>query len=163
MNSEEKRLSSGEEVLPPHSSPLAPHPVRGTVLGFDFGIKRIGVAVGELELGLAHPLTTVVGESNDQRFGAIEALLKEWLPALAVVGLPAHADGEEHEMSARCRRFAHQLEGRFGLKVVLVDERHSSTAASEDLNEAGVRGRKQKAVLDQVAAQRILQSYLDGL
>jgi putative Holliday junction resolvase len=79
-----------------------------------------------------------------------------------VVGLPAHADGVEHEMSARCRRFAHQLEGRFGLKTVLVDERHSSTAASEDLNEAGVRGRKQKAVLDQVAAQRILQSYLDG-
>ena len=162
MKSEEKRLSSGE-VLPPDSSPLTPHPVRGTVLGFDFGIKRIGVAVGELELGLAHPLTTVLGESNDQRFGAIEALLKEWRPALVVVGLPAHTDGEEHEMSARCRRFAHQLEGRFGLKVVLVDERHSSTAASEDLNEAGVRGRKQKAVLDQVAAQRILQSYLDGL
>ncbi|GAO36941.1 Holliday junction resolvase [Sulfuricella sp. T08] len=161
MKSEEKRLSSGE-VLPPDSSPLTSHPVRGTVLGFDFGIKRIGVAVGELELGLAHPLTTVLGESNDQRFGAIEALLKEWRPALVVVGLPAHTDGEEHEMSARCRRFAHQLEGRFGLKVVLVDERHSSTAASEDLNEAGVRGRKQKAVLDQVAAQRILQSYLDG-
>lgn len=133
-----------------------------TVLGFDFGLKRIGVAVGDLELGLAHPLTTVMGESNDQRFGAIEALLKEWHPALAVVGLPAYLDGEEHEMSARCRRFAHQLEGRFGLKVVLVDERLSSAAASEDLNEAGVRGRKQKAVLDQVAAQRILQSYLDG-
>lgn len=147
-----------------HPLPLTPPPPqRGTVLGFDFGIKRIGVAVGELELGLAHPLTTVLGESNDQRFGAIEALLKEWWPALVVVGLPAHADGVEHEMSARCRRFAHQMEGRFGLKVVLVDERHSSTAASEDLNEAGVRGRKQKAVLDQVAAQRILQSYLDGL
>lgn len=163
MRGEEKKQGNSE-VLPPHPSPLTPHPPqRGTVLGFDFGIKRIGVAVGELELGLAHPLTTVPGESNDQRFGAIEALLKEWRPALVVVGLPAHADGEEHEMSARCRRFAHQLEGRFGLKTVLVDERHSSTAASEDLNEAGVRGRKQKAVLDQVAAQRILQSYLDGL
>ena len=162
MRGEEKKPDSNE-VMPPHGSPLTPSPPqRGTVLGFDFGIKRIGVAVGELELGLAHPLTTVLGESNDQRFGAIEALLKEWRPALVVVGLPAHADGVEHEMSARCRRFAHQLEGRFGLKVVLVDERHSSTAASEDLNEAGVRGRKQKAVLDQVAAQRILQSYLDG-
>lgn len=133
-----------------------------TVLGFDFGVKRIGVAVGDLELGLAHPLTTVMGESNDQRFGAIEALLKEWQPTLAVVGLPAYLDGEEHEMSARCRRFAHQLEGRFGLKVVLVDERLSSAAASEDLNEIGVRGRRQKVMLDQVAAQRILQSYLDG-
>lgn len=135
----------------------------GTVLGFDFGLKRIGVAVGDLELGLAHPLTTVTGESNSQRFGAIEALLKEWQPALAVVGLPAHLDGAEHDMSARCRRFAHQLEGRFGLEVALVDERLSSAAASEDLNEIGVRGRRQKNMLDQVAAQRILQSYLDGL
>ncbi len=133
-----------------------------TVLGFDFGLKRIGVAVGDLELGLAHPLTTIEGESNDQRFGAIEALLREWKPALVVVGLPAHLDGIEHEMSARCRRFAHQLEGRFGLKVALVDERLSSAEASEDLGEIGVRGRRQKAVLDQVAAQRILQSYLDN-
>ncbi|MCL4472021.1 MAG: Holliday junction resolvase RuvX [Sulfuricella sp.] len=133
-----------------------------TVLGFDFGLKRIGVAVGDLELGLAHPLTTIEGESNDQRFGAIGALLREWKPALVVVGLPAHLDGVEHEMSARCRRFAHQLEGRFGLKVALVDERLSSAEASEDLGEIGVRGRRQKTVLDQVAAQRILQSYLDN-
>ena len=133
-----------------------------TVLGFDFGLKRIGVAVGDLELGLAHPLTTIEGESNDQRFGAIGALLREWKPALVVVGLPAHLDGVEHEMSARCQRFAHQLEGRFGLKVALVDERLSSAEASEDLGEIGVRGRRQKTVLDQVAAQRILQSYLDN-
>ena len=162
MKGEEKKQDDSK-VSPPHLSPLTPHQVQSTVLGFDFGIKRIGVAVGDTILALAHPLTTVLGESNDQRFGEIESLLKEWCPALVVVGLPAYADGVEHEMSARCRRFAHQLEGRFGLKVVLVDERHSSTAASEDLTEAGVRGRKQKAVLDQVAAQRILQSYLDGL
>ncbi|MDD5329404.1 MAG: Holliday junction resolvase RuvX [Sulfuricella sp.] len=133
-----------------------------TVLGFDFGLKRIGVAVGDLALGLAHPLTTIEGERKDQRFGAIEALLKEWRPALAVVGLPVYLDGEEHEMSARCRRFAHQLEGRFGIKTALVDERLSSAAASEDLNEIGVRGRRQKVMLDQVAAQRILQSFLDN-
>ncbi len=144
-----------------HPSPITHHPST-TVLGFDFGLKRIGVAVGDLGLGLAHPLTTIVGESNKQRFGTIEALLREWKPALVVVGLPAHLDGVEHEMSARCRRFAHQLEGRFGLKVALVDERLSSAEASEDLGEIGVRGRRQKAVLDQVAAQRILQSYLDS-
>lgn len=161
MKGEEKRLLS-DESLSPHPSPLPPLlPRSGTVLGFDFGLKRIGVAVGDLGLGLAHPLTTVTGESNDQRFGAIGALLKEWRPVLAVVGMPTHADGGEHEMSARCRRFAHQLEGRFGLKTAFVDESLSSAAASEDLNEAGVRGRRQKAVLDQVAAQRILQSYLD--
>lgn len=151
------------EGLSPHASPLTPPlPQSGTVLGFDFGEKRIGVAVGDLTLGLAHPLTTIQGERKDQRFGAIEKLLKEWRPAVVVVGLPAHLDGEEHEMSARCRRFAHQLEGRFGVKAELVDERLTSAAASEDLNDIGVRGRRQKAVLDQVAAQRILQSFLDN-
>ena len=133
-----------------------------TVLGFDYGLKRIGVAVGDLALGLAHPLTTIAGERNDQRFGAIEALIREWKPALVVVGLPAYLDGEEHDMSAQCRRFARRLEGRFGLKAELVDERLSSAEASANLNETGLRGRRQKAVLDQVAAQRILQSFLDS-
>ncbi len=133
----------------------------GTVLGFDFGLKRIGVAVGDTLLKLAHPLTTVAEEGNQRRFAAIAALIAEWQPVLVVVGLPAHADGVEHEMSAQCRRFARRLEGRFGLKAALVDERLSSAAASEDLAEIGIRGRKQKAALDQVAAQRILQSFLD--
>jgi putative Holliday junction resolvase len=132
-----------------------------TVLGFDFGLKRIGVAVGDLDTGLAHPLTTIRGERNEQRFGAIAALIDQWRPGVLVVGLPRHLDGTEHEMSARCRRFARQLEGRFFLRTVLVDERLSSAAAEEDLREAGVAGRRHKAVLDQVAAQRILQSFLD--
>lgn len=156
----EENQSVGDKAVSPHASPLTPH--QTTVLGFDFGEKRIGVAVGDLMLGLAHPLMTIQGERKDQRFGAIEKLLKEWRPAVVVVGLPAHLDGEEHEMSARCRRFAHQLEGRFGVKAELVDERLTSAAASEDLNDIGVRGRRQKAVLDQVAAQRILQSFLDN-
>lgn len=153
---------TSNRVSPSAPSPLtAPLPQSGTILGFDFGEKRIGVAVGDLMLRLAHPLMTIEGERRDQRFGAIETLLREWKPVLAVVGLPAHLDGEEHEMSARCRRFAHQLEGRFGLRVELVDERLSSAEASEDLNRMGVRGRRQKEMLDQVAAQRILQSFLD--
>lgn len=144
----------------PHSPLLTPHST--TVLGFDFGLKRIGVAVGDLALGLAHPLMTIEGERNDLRFGAIEALIREWRPALLVVGLPAYLDGTEHEMSAHCRRFARRLEGRFGIKAELVDERLTSAAASADLDETGLRGRRQKAVLDQVAAQRILQSFLDS-
>lgn len=136
-------------------------PEAGTVLAFDFGEKRIGVAVGDTLLKLAHPLTTLSAESNEQRFAAITALIGEWHPALLVVGLPAHLDGEEHAMSAQCRRFARRLEGRYGLKTLLVDERLSSAAASEDLAEIGIRGRKQKTALDQVAAQRILQSFLD--
>lgn len=143
----------------PHPSPLTPHLT--TVLAFDFGLKRIGVAVGDRMIGVAHPLQTIQGESNGQRFSAIAALIEEWQPGLLVVGLPFHLDGGEHEMTLRCRRFSRQLEGRFGLPVALVDERLSSAAASQDLREIGITGRRQKVMLDQVAAQRILQSYLD--
>jgi putative holliday junction resolvase len=132
-----------------------------TVLCFDFGLMRIGVAMGNTVVGMAHPLVTVEGESNDQRFGAIAALIAEWRPGVLVVGLPRHLDGTEHEMTQRCRRFSRQLEGRFNLPVVLVDERLTSEAASQELRDRGIGGRRQKAVLDQVAAQLILQTYLD--
>lgn len=132
------------------------------MLAFDFGLKRIGVALGELSLGLAHPLVTLREESNAERFRAIAGLIEEWRPVLLVVGLPRHLDGGEHELSGPCRRFARRLEGRFGIRAVLVDERLSSAAAAEALHQAGVRGRKQKAVLDQAAAQQILQSLFDG-
>lgn len=136
-------------------------PKSGTILAFDFGEKRIGVALGELTLGVAHPLTTIHEETNDRRFAAIEALIKEWQPVRLVVGLPAYLDGTEHALSALCRKFARRLEGRFGIQAVLVDERLTSAAAEASLREAGVRGRKQKPMLDQVAAQHILQSFLD--
>ena len=80
---------------------------------------------------------------------------------MLVVGLPAHADGTEHEMSRRSRRFARRLEGRFGIKTELVDERYTSVDASAALRETGIRGKKQKPVLDQVAAQLILQTFFD--
>ncbi|OJY08039.1 MAG: Holliday junction DNA helicase RuvA [Nitrosospira sp. 56-18] len=134
----------------------------GTVLAFDFGRKRIGVAVGSHELGLAHPLATVDAEKTANRFSGIEELIKEWRPVLLVVGLPVHADGVEHELTRLSRRFAQQLGGRFGIPVVLVDERYTSISASSALREAGVKGKKQKPMLDQVAAQVILQAYFDG-
>jgi len=136
-------------------------PKTGTVLAFDFGLKRIGVAVGELQLGLAHPLATIHGEKSDQRFQAVAALVAEWQPVLFVVGLPRHLDGSDHEFGARCERFARQLEGRFGIKAVLVDERLSSAAAEQGLRESGIKKGRTKAVLDQVAAQQILQTFLD--
>jgi putative Holliday junction resolvase len=80
---------------------------------------------------------------------------------LLVVGLPTHMDGTEHELTLLCKKFARRLEGRFNLPVALVDERLSSAEASQTLKEAGIGGRKQKPVLDQVAAQLILQHYLD--
>ncbi len=134
----------------------------GTYLGLDFGEARIGVAVGEKLVGIAHPLETIAAATNDARFARIAALIDEWRPAGLVVGLPTHADGTEHEMTRLARKFAQRLDGRFGLPVILVDERHSSQVAERQLHDVGLRGRKQKPALDQVAAQIILQAYLDG-
>ena len=135
----------------------------GTLLGFDFGLARIGVAVGETETGHAHPLAVIAEEANAARFAAIEGLLAEWKPVALVVGLPTHLDGSAHAMTARCRRFANQLHGRYGLPVALVDERLSSAEAGERLAEAGHHGwRKQKPRLDSAAAQIILLQYFES-
>ena len=135
----------------------------GTVLGFDFGLKRIGVASGEHLLGIAHPLTTLNVESNEDRFNQIARLVDEWEPSTLVVGLPLTLDGEEHEVTLLCKKFARRLDGRFGLPVVMIDERLSSAEASQSLKEIGISGRKQKPMLDQIAAQVILQSYFDTI
>lgn len=141
--------------------PSVPGHLAGTFLAFDFGTKRIGVAVGNSISATAQPLVTLHGEQNEQRFAAIAALIREWQPAALVVGLPCNDDGTPHEMTRLCRRFAQRLKGRFALPVMLVDERYTSAAASSQLNEMGIRGIKQKALLDQVAAQHILQAYFD--
>jgi putative Holliday junction resolvase len=141
------------------ASPSAP--LAGTILAFDFGMQRIGVAVGEPLTGLAHPLATIAAERKDDRFAAIARLIDEWHPALLLIGLPTHADGTEHELTASARRFARQLEGRFGVAVALADERFTTHAAAGALADAGVTERKQRGVRDQVAAQLILQAYLD--
>lgn len=135
--------------------------LQGTVLCFDFGEQRIGVAMGEHMLGIAHPLTTITAESNEQRFAAIVLLIREWQPSVLVVGLPLSMDGSEHEMTLLSRKFARRLDGRFGIPVVMIDERLSSAEASQTLSEQGIGGRRQKPMLDQVAAQHILQSYFD--
>jgi putative Holliday junction resolvase len=133
----------------------------GTLLAFDFGTRRIGIAVGNTISGTANPLSTIDDERNEVRFARIGALIAEWQPAALVVGLPCNEDGTPHEMTALSRRFANRLKGRYALPVLLVDERYTSAAASERLNEEGVHGRKQKALLDQYAAQQILQAYFD--
>jgi putative Holliday junction resolvase len=139
----------------------AERPLVGTVLAFDFGEKRICVAVGDLGLGLAHPLATVHEGITKRRFDTITKLIEEWKPVQLVVGLPTHADGTDHELTRLSRRFARRLEGRFGISTKLVDERYTSIAARVTLREAGIKRKKQKLVLDQVAAQLILQSYFD--
>ena len=132
-----------------------------TVLAFDFGTRRIGIAVGNTVVRVAHPLTTIDGEANAVRLKAIDALVGEWAPGVLVVGRPLDGDGSEHAMTARAGRFARQLEARYGLPVARVDERYTTRAAAAALGEAGVRGRAREAALDEVAAQLILQSWFD--
>ena len=141
--------------------PEAPVRQAGTILAFDFGVKRIGVAVGEWPLAQAHPLTTIHGEANAVRFAAIEALLKEWRPVSLVVGLPLALDGSAHEMTARSTRFANQLRGRFGLPVDYAEERLSSVEAEERLRESGHDARSAREHVDTLAAQLILQGYFE--
>ena len=123
-----------------------------TIFAFDFGVKRIGVAMGNTMIRQAEPLKVISAIDNAARFTAIQAMLDEWKPARLVVGLPMHPDGAEHEMTARCRKFANQLHGRFNLPVELVDERYSSAVISS----------KRGEVIDDRAAAIILQQYFDA-
>ncbi len=142
---------------PPVFCPRPPE----TLLAFDFGTRRIGIAIGNTLLHHASPLAMIDEEKTGPRFAAIAALIAEWQPAALVVGLPCNDDGSAHELTALCRRFANRLKGRFDLPVILVDERYTSHAASAQLTEQGIRGRKQKPLIDQYSAQQILQAYFD--
>jgi len=122
------------------------------VLGFDFGIKRIGIAMGNTLTGQAQPLRVIAAIDNATRFKIIGELIAEWQPARLVVGEPRHPDGAEHDMTLRSRRFANQLHGRFDLPVELVDERYSS---------AVIQARRGETIDDRAAAI-ILQQYFDA-
>jgi putative Holliday junction resolvase len=122
-----------------------------TVFGFDFGIKRIGIAIGNTLTGQAQPLEVIKAVDNAARFARIGALIEQWRPARLIVGEPRHPDGAEHEMTLRCRRFANQLHGRYNLPVELVDERYSSAVLQARRGE----------VIDDKAAAIILQQYFD--
>ena len=123
-----------------------------TVFAFDFGVKRIGVAMGNTMIRQAQPVKVISAIDNTTRFADIAAPLDEWKPARLVVGLPMHPDGAEHDMTARARKFANQLHGRFNLPVELVDERYSSAVISA----------KRGEVIDDRAAAIILQQYFDA-
>lgn len=135
----------------------------GTVLAFDFGEKRIGVATGETLLASAHPLTVIHAESNDDRLAAIGGLIDEWRPVQLVVGLPTHADGTAHDMTRLATKFAERLQRRFKLPVALADERLTSLDAEARLRETGRNSRSAKPLLDAVAAQLILQTWFESL
>jgi putative Holliday junction resolvase len=141
---------------------LLSHLSEGVILAFDFGEKRIGVAIGNTTLGRARPLTTIDSEVTEKRFSRIAQLIETWQPVvLLVVGLPMHSDGTMHGLTHLCKRFARRLQGRFNIEVILQDERYTSQTACIELKATGLTGRKQKSIVDQIAAQHILQSFFD--
>ena len=131
------------------------------MLAFDFGSRRIGIAVGNTLTRFAHPLATLDTPPGADPVDALAALIDEWRPAQLIVGLPVHADGTPHAMTVRARDFARALESRFALPVALVDERWTSEIATQALRAAGRGGRAGRARRDEVAAQIILQAWFD--
>lgn len=126
-----------------------------TLLCFDYGLKKIGVAIGNTLIKQARPLTILRPVTKNERFEQIEALLHEWQPNEIVVGLPLTTEGAEQYASLRCRRFANQLQGRYALTVHLMDERGSSMEAQALLGNHDDD--------DAMAAAVILQRWLDQL
>ena len=120
-----------------------------TILAFDFGEKRIGVAVGNTITKTSEPLKIIQEKTQDEQFKVIEKLIQEWQPQLLIAGLPTYPDGVEHEMTQKAKRFGNQLKGRFQKEVVWVDERYTSVSV-EGGNDA-------------LAAQLILQQYLNEM
>jgi putative Holliday junction resolvase len=104
-----------------------------TILAFDYGTRRVGVAVGNTETRASQALKTIAAANADGLFWEVENLLKEWQPDQIVVGLPTHPDGADHEMTAKAKRFGNQLHGRFNLPVSWVDERYTSAVLETDL------------------------------
>jgi putative pre-16S rRNA nuclease len=130
-----------------------------TLLAFDYGEKRIGVAVGNSLTRSARPLVIVQNRSREYRFEAIGKLIAEWKPDALVVGLPMHPDGTPHERTQLAKRFGNQLNGRFNLPVTWIDERYSSVEAEAEIRAGNARA----DMLDAEAARIILQQYLDEL
>ena len=136
----------------------------GTLLAFDYGHSRIGVAVGQTLTGSANALT-VVSVAAKPDWQTIAGIINDWKPIALVVGLPLAADGGETEMSKSARKFGRQLEGRYGIQVLFEDERLTSFSAEQrfvDARASGGMRRKDAALKDAMAAQIILENWLQS-
>lgn len=140
-----------------------------TILGFDFGTKRIGIAIAQEVTGTANPLKTITAVKNKPDWDSISKIIKEWQPDLLVIGLPLHMDGSEQQMTQAARRFSNQLNGRYNIPIELMDERLSSNEAESIIKEqSGSRSLfrdslfTDKAQIDMISAQLILQSWMSA-
>jgi putative Holliday junction resolvase len=130
-----------------------PKPI--TVMAFDYGTRRVGVAVGNSVTGTGQALKTIAAPNSDNLFKEVENLLKEWQPERLVVGKPLHPDGAEHEMTLKAVRFGNQLSGRFQLEVEWVDERYTSAVLEGDA--------QMQDNLDAHSAALLLEQYFSEL
>ena len=130
-------------------------------MAFDYGLRQIGVATGNLELGTSQSLPVLKARDGMPDWDSLESLVAQWQPDLLLVGEPLNMDGSPSELSARANKFARRLHGRLGLKVEMVDERLSSFEAKQLSREQGHRGDYKKVPIDSLAAELILGSWLE--
>ena len=130
------------------------------ILGFDFGLKRIGVATGQIITCTATPLTTLAAEHGEPSWEQISKLIKEWGASILLVGLPFHLNGSPQKIMLAAEAFAKQLQERFQLPTYMHDERFSTKEARADIFERGGYKQLKKTKIDAVAAQKILESWM---
>jgi len=130
-----------------------------TVLGFDFGMKKTGVAIGQMITKTASPLTLLKAQDGAPRWSVIQALIDEWQPQLLIVGYPLHMDGAEQPMTKAAKRFGNRLNGRFGLPVIWVDERLTSHEAEQVFVDLNKSTESDKLNIDTISAKLIVEQW----
>lgn len=131
------------------------------LLCFDFGLNSIGIATGQTALGIATPLPEMKAKEGSPDWTALGDLIAEWSAKRLLIGLPLNMDGSESELSARARKFANRLNGRFNIPIEMVDERLTSHSAKEEMGSLGHKGDYKKKPIDSVAACLILEQYFN--
>ena len=136
--------------------------IEGNILSFDFGEKRIGVAVGNSITKSSHPLETINTPKNTERYKVIELLLKTWKPVNLVIGYPLNEDGTLSKMSLLAKKFAMKLRNKYNIPIIMIDERFTSSEADLELKKFEKNFKKRKVVIDQIAAMIILDSFFQN-
>ena len=136
--------------------------MEGNILSFDFGEKRIGVAIGNSITESYHPLETINTSKNTERYKIIESLLKSWEPIKLVIGYPLNDDGTVSKMSMMAKKFGIKLKNKYNIPIVMIDERFTSLEADLELKKIEKNFKKRKIVVDQVAAMIILESFFQN-
>lgn len=139
---------------------MKPRPA--TVLAFDFGLRQIGVAVGNCLLDTTQPLAIIAAKEGIPDWSLVDRVVSEWQPDLLLVGDPLNMDGSESELSTRARKFARRLHGRLGLPIEMADERLSSFEAKQISRERGHRGDFKRRPIDSQAAELVLRAWLEN-